>query len=729
MPRTISKEFESSQLVSHVDQRLAAALHARQIETIVRAESISEKAVFAIDIAVENVLMDVRLGKNVPAQLQKRFDEILNDILNSFVRLAYWSHGNLVDGYFQSIPTKWFKSLLPAETAIMFEDEGGIDDIDDISFDTPTEPIATDPNLTPEEKRDLIEKLVFPPPSTREVAEIISRPNSNTGTSWQSRFATLSKQITDNRAVFGELTTAFSSGETIDQMRERILPHVRGIRASAQRIARTEGLRVAERVQRRSWNGLGEMLLGVQILATLDENTRPHHAERNGTIYYKESKEGEKTLDEIPDLPDEPNCRCWSTPVLHPPQHFEDDPKVKKFFRTKSGAGIPDPASYDQWFSQADEGRRKMAVGVRRYNEVKKQLARIREPEWSDFIDETGKLLPLDQIKSETIARRQSRKVKVAAEIAARGDQRTEVSDRGFLAPRTTPTLVAGQTFTGTVNTLDNASMLGEIVRTRVAKGVAGQSEVSEIGRIIREYIYTDEIQILTKRLRTLQRRAEFYRKRRRLNESEKLQLAGLEMLLVQDWRKISKMKRERYLEIMSHIRDMGSENAYPTLPGSNEAIERLLNESQQYFPTDWVNEFHKTPTKTILVSRGFNDGVHIAVSDNGLGGRRSTMVHELIHQAERVIPGVSRTQKQHYDWRTKRNKLREISYAPGEFTRRDSWFGNRKNGPGEYMGKEYKSDHFEIATMGIEGVLFGTYPIEDDLKVYDLLLGILAVH
>ena len=43
-------------------------------------------------------------------------------------------------------------------------------------------------------------------------------------------------------------------------------------------------------------------------------------------------------------------------------------------------------------------------------------------------------------------------------------------------------------------------------------------------------------------------------------------------------------------------------------------------------------------------------------------------------------------------------------------------------------MGREYGSDkYFEVGTMGIEGILFSSYPVEKDPDVVDLVLGLLA--
>lgn len=732
MTRTVTKKYKPNRSVSKVDQRLAAMLHQRQIETIIRSEVISDRTARVFNIAVEDAIAALRYKRDAPAVMRRAAEVMKHEMLNGFADLARWSHEELIDGYYQSIPINWLKTLLPPETAFAFEDERDIiGNGSGLDIETPSEPIAIDPDLTDEEKRELIGKLIFPPPSSAEVAAIVSSPDANTGTKWEDRFSALSKKITDNEGAFKAIVDGFSDGDNVAAIRKRLLPIVGGIKASAQRIARTEGLRVAERIQRRSWDELGDMMSGVQILAVLDENTRPHHSSRNGKIYYRNPSAGQLSMTELPDLPDELNCRCWSNPVLQPPESLEKDPAVQKAFKSASGAGIPEPASYDRWFSQVDVGRRKMAVGSGRYNEVSRQLTRIREPEWTDFIGDDGKLMSIKELKSESSYERQARKERLKKRISDQGSDITSVRDRGFRTRKVSPTLVSGQTFSREVDPTSNASLIGEVVRTRVAKGVLNEVDVRSVGQTIRNYINTDDVKRLALRQSRIQSRMEYYRGRKRLTDDESRQERELANLYIQHRDEIVRVKQERYLEVMSSIRDMGSGRAQPVKPGSNKDVERLTNESQRFFPSDWLNKFHESPIRNSLVSRGYFTPDEIAVSDSGIAGRRSTMVHEMFHRAEHLIEGVRKTEKEIYRRRTKGSKKRPIHFSKHyrikEYCRRNRWLGSKANGSGEYMGKHYDSGYYEIGTMGMEGIIFGTYPIENDLEVYDLVLGILA--
>lgn len=726
-----TENWRPAKSISTIDQRLAAAMHLRQIETIVRSEVVANSIGEIFDRAESAIVMGViERKRDLAGILLESLARVKQHLLNDFQSIADWSRREAVDAFLDSIPIRWFKSLVPPETAVMLEDERPTtpgEDQPPLVFDTPTEPIATNPDLTEEEKRELVEKLIFPPPSFREVAAIVTRGD------WQERFDTLSGKITDRRAMLDQLVTGFSDGGNVTQLRKNIQPLVSGIRSSAQRIARTEGLRIAEQVQRREWDSLGDMMTGVQVLAVLDENTRPHHAARNGTIYHKDPKGGQKGMNDLPDLPDEPNCRCWSTPVLRPPKELENDPDVAAAFKNATGAGIPDPATYDQWFNQVDEGRRKMAVGVRRYSLVKRQLFKIREPEWTDFIDENGKLLSIAELEKESTVTRMARKEAVAQAIQKRGRDRVIVNRQGFIARSIQPTLVSGNTYTGEVDPNRAASVLGELIRTKLAKNPPkSEGDLREIGSFIREYIETPELKQMAKQLgeldRLAEREIEKLKRTGRMSESAKDTIRD-RVKLIRDYQR---MKQSRFFEIMSSVRDIGTVKPLPVSEGSNVAIVRLLHESQRFFPSDWLDRFaasklsvHFETRGRYLHSRGF-----LSISDSGDKGRRSTMVHELMHRAEFLVPGFRKSLKEMYERRTKRSKLRKISYTPDddpEWTYRNSWFGNKKNGFGEYMGRKYPSDNFEIATMAMEGICWGTYPIEDDPEVYDLVLGALA--
>src|SRR6185436_7618667 len=208
------------------------------------------------------------------------------------------------------------------------------------------------------------------------------------------------------------------------------LPVVDGVRSSARRIARSEALRVAGAIQERAWDGLGDMAIGLQVRNPLDERTRPAHRLRHGSIYYKEPKPGQKSIDEAPHPPIEPdgtiawNCRCVLTPVLAPPDYLDD--AAKKLF-AETPAFRNDPATYAEWFASADEKSRRLAVGTRRY-EAARAVTGEAKPSYAVFVDPTqpDAILSVTHIQSETAGERAHR----VAVVGRLVDERRELIKR-----------------------------------------------------------------------------------------------------------------------------------------------------------------------------------------------------------------------------------------------------------------------------------------------------------
>lgn len=294
-----------------------------------------------------------------------------------------------------------------------------------------TEPIAR--GLVPRREVDqAIRDVLFPAPSRDRVSEIL-RSGYN-GQGWVEHLKGLSGKIADFNALADQVALGMSRGENVQQLAKRITPQVGGIVSSAQRVARTEGLRVSQEMQRSSWTQIDDITVGSQVIATLDQFTRPEHAARHGTIYYKDPQPGQKSIDEAPQTPDEPNCRCYLTPVLAPPSDIQKNPELAAQWESPDGT-IPDPATYDQWFAQQDPEMQRQAVGSRRYDAIAKRLGDGRQPEWSDFIDPDGKLLAASALKDEGDFRRAERKAAVTAEINRRGEWFQHVASQGFVAP------------------------------------------------------------------------------------------------------------------------------------------------------------------------------------------------------------------------------------------------------------------------------------------------------
>ena len=122
-------------------------------------------------------------------------------------------------------------------------------------------------------------------------------------------------------------------------------------------------------------------------------------------------------------------CRCHLSPVLGPPSYLR--PEDMAVFRDGAEMAVPDPLVYSDWFQGADERRRRLAVGTRRYTAVRDKLS--REPEYADFIDhESGLLIPVSVLADEDSAEHAQRVGKVRAAFHQRAKDLASVATYGF---------------------------------------------------------------------------------------------------------------------------------------------------------------------------------------------------------------------------------------------------------------------------------------------------------
>lgn len=447
----------------------------RQSDSLDRIDGLLRKIANAF-VQAQRDLLSAITGELPEGTRQQAFPAIIETAIgrarrimtNGFAEHARWGYESAVNAMLSAIPKAYLLSRIPEETKAAFEaihhprfepnlnfDAGMLsvstEDVEPGPFSTsiPIRPLGK-LELTDEEVEELIRKIVFPPPSAEDVTAALRTSD------WEDRLESLSRRISDKQIAFGEIVRGYSEGEGVSAIKKRLEPLVGGIKASAQRIARTEGMRVAETMQRRAWEPISDMMTGVQIIAVLDANTRPEHATRNGEIYYNAPRGNQKSIAELPDLPDAPNCRCMTTPVLKPPAELESDPAIREAFRATKGSGRLDAETHDKWFASATEKQRKQVVGVRRYAEVQ-SLVGDRQPEWSDFVDEDGQLLTRTQLRDESVTDRQARKEAIKRMMERRGRAIRELSRRGFEWPRlkkskTTsrqrlPSTVTGQEF------------------------------------------------------------------------------------------------------------------------------------------------------------------------------------------------------------------------------------------------------------------------------------------
>lgn len=424
--------------------RLAAHGEHRQIEAVLKADHAAEAA----DLAVRHVWNQTRklihaggspfaVHSHAVALFQSLKPAVETAISDRLRGIADWGRRATRKNIGRTVPVRHLQAAVVfrrplkedfAHDWLRFHDLlKPFRDKDD------AEPVVSDsvPNLL---------DILFPPPSQAIIHRVIY------GDGWVDHFRA-STSLGNPVALANIIAGGFAAGKMPREIEKDLLPHVEGVRVTARRIARTEGMRVAGEAQMNAYRQLGDLVVGYAVRATLDSHTRPWHAARNGTIYYLKPRAGQKGPYQMPHPPMEPddpserpakapkiafNCRCFVTPVLSSPEGVSSDEPV---FQNIRGSLIPDPISYSDWFSQADEKRRRLAVGTRRYNAVATSMH--GDPDWAAFLDPvTGDLVPLARLESETWLERESRARKVREKLLALRSQLGELSTVGFLRQR-----------------------------------------------------------------------------------------------------------------------------------------------------------------------------------------------------------------------------------------------------------------------------------------------------
>lgn len=419
------------------NRRIVGYSHTRQIEAVRIANRVAENAAAPIkrfERAAMLALVAAGEHGSVSAEAIGRGLDGLWPALKTalgveLTRAAKWGHKTAAKTLSRSIPRRWLDRWRFSIA----------EDIDPGPL-PPNRPEIVDPlapfrgrKLSQEEWDEVVAKFVVPPPSPERVRDIVEAPDQHDGLNYKERLDKWSHKIANPAGVASDLVAGYSAGENIQELTKRLRRHTELAESTVKRIARTEGMRIAEQMQRESWGQIDDLMAGVQIHAQLDIVTRPHHAVRSGVIYYKEGSGKSPTMAELPMLPDEANCRCWSTPVLLTPEEYQDQPEAAARDFNPTGAAAADPLAYGQWFSSANRDSRRYAVGGGRYDAVSKALGRTRQPEWVDFVDEDGNLLSLDRIKRMSPAEREELSGKVAVLMRDRSELLQQTLTQGFV--------------------------------------------------------------------------------------------------------------------------------------------------------------------------------------------------------------------------------------------------------------------------------------------------------
>lgn len=404
-------------------QRLASKIGIQQAKQLSQADAVGDKVdakVLARWYSVLRILKEYERTKRIDPTAQRRLAELLHGMTADSIKgvgaglmkLAKDAHKATVSEVVSEAP----RSVL----TLALQQKGDL----------------TEAKLTPEQQAQVKAQL-FDPLDEQATSQIVFAPSATT--SWQARIAAQTKLAPPDQ-VAALVIQGMAAGQTVQQLAKSIEPAVQGVRTSARRVARTEGMRVAHAARLQAFDDLGDMVIGYQIHATMDWRVRPHHAARNGNIYYKNPGAGQLSVAEMPHPPIEEdgtvafNCRCYLTPVFDADPVIENDPALKALFTDNDKKLVSDPVVYSEWFNNATEQERKWAVGVRRLAAAKANLQPGEELTWAHVLDpETGQLIPADKLQMESEADRLERIQKVNEVMDRRRDLAVQISRFGYI--------------------------------------------------------------------------------------------------------------------------------------------------------------------------------------------------------------------------------------------------------------------------------------------------------
>lgn len=428
--------------VTTLNQRLAARFHQRQAGVVRRSNVVADRiGPLYRELAAELAEIAAEEGLAGLAELRKAVDAALDDarraLGDALTQAGLDGHDSAAEAVLRALPREWLGIFAGVAAAKIEEARAPELEPDPLEVRYEWEPIAQRA-VSRDEAMSLIRGMLLPSPTEDQArAWLTDAPPG--GLSWEERLRRWEGPA--RAAMLSELSIGLAAEENVDDLRGRLKPFADGIAWKAQRIARTEANRVAERASRAAFDGMGELVDGLQVVAVMDEWTRSEHAHRNGRIY-RRGEDGVYRGDdgeELPDLPDAPNCRCMTIPVMSIPEAFEQDPALRATFETATKDLIPDPASYSDWWKRADPREQMTAVGVRRWRVMSDRMSTMvppRQVQWEDFLAPDGSLVPTDVLRRESLDEWAARRREVDTRIHRRRAEFATVARLGYEPPQ-----------------------------------------------------------------------------------------------------------------------------------------------------------------------------------------------------------------------------------------------------------------------------------------------------
>ncbi len=536
-----------------------------------------------------------------------------------------------------------------------------------------------------------------------------------------------------------ELTQGISQGEDLPQLRRRLQPLADGLAWKAQRIARTEASRVQERATLEATRRMGgELLAAFQVVAVLDQNTRPHHAARHGRLY-RQGPDGEYRSSQgelLPDLPDEPNCRCMAVPVLRPPKKIAPEfwqQADQEWEKAQAQGLVPDVDDMAQWWQKAGTKQRQQAVGAQRYRRMKELLG--REPDWEDFIDPQGNLMSLADLLAEEPQQRVRRRAELQKQLLRQRVAYQQVSRLGFLEPgaeEPEPTRRRKKRKHRKKNPQQGRQKPQQKkpsppVRKRsrppdplehprakqALEQLASISRLTQREKKLRE-TYARSGRPVEQAAREIQRRTAYYRRRKKRLEklsqqAEKLPdevRAALLKRLEQVNLELERAQREAILDAIRHPNAGRNVLKVKQLP---RQFRSDLEDAARFVEALIDQDLARAIPELELVDEPMDPNMshrpHYAQDKVYLTqtSRVADAVHEIVHHVESYVPGAKQKLQEFYARATRGALPKRLQ---GEDYTDEEYYKERTDGGQwirDYQGKVYSTGTTEVATITLE--------------------------
>lgn len=234
-----------------------------------------------------------------------------------------WSWDSAVRAFIRAVPMRiWVARnapiLTPTEAGGASYSAGGL------HADIQVQKIL-DRKVSDEEARSIVREIEFPPPPPDRVEQILAATNADDGLSAMERIKTvLPRDLDELRQIIVTGVSEVEGADAVAGIAKRIRPIVgndpgqsTGMNYRAKRIARTEGVRIAEAGLRETWERTPDLLDGIKFVNAHVPRSRESHQYYEGDYFRSSSGEYIRSDGEhLPQIPLGPNCLCWTEPIL-----------------------------------------------------------------------------------------------------------------------------------------------------------------------------------------------------------------------------------------------------------------------------------------------------------------------------------------------------------------------------------------------------------------------------